>query len=312
MRILGCSDGSEQATRALALAGRLAAAHHAEVTLLGITENESEEPAVHAALRRALKEFQRQGIRAELVTKAGEPVAEIARKAQESPYDLVVIGAQRRGQGDVSIPPAKAYAIIEAVPGPVLVAVGEERGLRRILVGTRGGPRIEPALRFTGQIAQGGSATVTLLTVLPSLGGIHAGLTRREPDAEALLRSNSALARDLQAEKRRIEGFGVRTAVQVRHGLVVEEILKELKQGGHDLLVLGARPTPPSWRRYLLDDVTREIVYHADRPVLVVRGRAERPAWRDKLRRSISGLFAVFPRRRPPPAPGRQVPLSPA
>jgi nucleotide-binding universal stress UspA family protein len=301
MKLLGCSDGSEQATRALALAGRLAAAHRAEVTLLGITESEGQEAAVHDALRRALKDFQRQGINTELVTKSGEPVAEIAKKTRETKYDLVIIGAQRKGRGDVSMPPAKAYAIIEAVACPVLVAVGEGRGLQRILLGTRGGARIEPAVHFTGKIAQGVSAVVTLLTVLPSLGGIHAGLTRREPDAEALLRSNSALARDLQSEKRRIEGFGVRTAVRVRHGLVVEEILRELREGDHDLVALGACPTPPSWRRYLLDDVTREIVHRADRPVLVVRGRPELPPWQDWLWRSITHLFPVFRGKRPNP-----------
>ena len=82
--------------------------------------------------------------------------------------------------------------------------------------------------------------------------------------------------------------------MQVRHGLIVEEILRELKEGDHDLVVLGAFPTPPSWRRYLLDDVTREIVHRADRPVLVVRGPPELPPWQDRLWRLITRLVPAL------------------
>ncbi|MBV9490622.1 MAG: universal stress protein [Verrucomicrobia bacterium] len=287
MKVLACSDGSEHGTKALALAGRIAIANRAAVTVFGVTESEAQEETVYAGLRRALKDFERDGINVELVTKGGDPVEEIVKRTHETNYDLVVIGARRRATERGAILAAKAYRIIEAIEPPVLVAVGDDRELKRLLVCTQGGACIETAVQFTGQLARSLSATVTLLTVLPNLGGIHVGLLRREADAEALLRSNSALARDLRAEKRNLEASGVQVGVRLRYGLVTEEILKELVEGNHDLVVVGACPDPNAWRRYLIGNVTREVVHRADRPVLVVRSERAFLSVRQRIGRAI-------------------------
>jgi nucleotide-binding universal stress UspA family protein len=66
-----------------------------------------------------------------------------------------------------------------------------------------------------------------------------------------------------------LEPLGVQLQAKVRHGLVVEEILTEAKSGDYDLVVIGAHQSR-GWERYLLDDLARQIVQQADRPVLVV------------------------------------------
>jgi nucleotide-binding universal stress UspA family protein len=288
MKLLVCSDGSEPGSKVLALAGRIAIASRAEVTVFGVTGTEAQEETVYGGLRRAIKEYERNGLTVELVTRRGEPVAEIVKKTRETKYDLVVVGTQRKADERNVIPPAKAYAIIEEVEAPVLVVLGDDRQLARILVCSGGGPYIETAVSLTAQIARSLSAMVTLLTVLPNLGGLHARLVmRREADAEALLRSNSALARDLDAEKRSLEAFGVQVAVRLRYGLVADEILKELDEGDHGLVVVGVCPDPNGWRRYLIGNVTREIVHRADRPILVVRSKRPFPPVQQRIRRAI-------------------------
>ena len=140
---------------------------------------------------------------------------------------------------------------------------------------------------------------MTLLTVLPNLGGLHASLLmRREADAEALLRSNSALARDLGSEKRSLEASGVQVTVRLRYGLVADEILKEVDEGDHDLVVVGVCPDPNLLRRYLIGNVTREIVHRADRPILVVRGQRPGPPMRQRMRRAIIRMIRGVRRRR--------------
>jgi len=288
MKLLVCSDGSERGSKVLTLAGRIAIASRAEVTVFGVTGTEAQEETVYGGLRRAIKEYERNGLTVELVTRRGEPVAEIVKKTRETKYDLVVVGTQRKADERNVIPPTKAYAIIEEVEAPVLVVLGDDRQLARILVCTGGGPYIETALSLTAQIARSLPATVALLTVLPNLGGLHARLVmRREADAEALLRSNSALARDLDAEKRSLEAFGIQVAVRLRYGLVADEILKELDEGDHDLVVVGVCPDPNGWRRYLIGNVTREIVHRADRPILVVRSKRPFPPVQQRIRRAI-------------------------
>ena len=299
MKLLVCSDGSERGSRVLALAGRIAIATQAEITVFGVTGAEAQEETVYGGLRQAIRDYERNGLRAELVTRRGDPVTEIVKKTRETKYDLVVVGTQRQAAERNVIPPAKVYAIIEEVEPPVLVAIGDDRPLARILVCTGGGPYIETALSLTAQLARSLPATVTLLTVLPNLGGLHASLVmRREADAEALLRSNSALARDLDAEKRSLEASGIQVAVRLRYGLVADEILKELHEGDHDLVVVGVCADPNGWRRYLVGNVTREIVHRADRPILVVRGKQSSPPMRHRIRRAIVRMIRGVRRRR--------------
>jgi nucleotide-binding universal stress UspA family protein len=81
----------------------------------------------------------------------------------------------------------------------------------------------------------------------------------RTPEGELLLR-------DLQA----LERPGVRSRPKVRHGLVVDEILAEVRDGDYDLVVIGAY-RGAGWQRILLDDLAHQIVVQLERPVLVVR-----------------------------------------
>ena len=115
MKILICSDGSEQANQAIQFGGMIAGACQAETTLLGITEKPSEEDTVFEALRGGLQILKQVQVNAEMISKAGEPIEEIVRRTQETKYDLVVIGAARKGTRGPFLMSAKAYKIIKAV-----------------------------------------------------------------------------------------------------------------------------------------------------------------------------------------------------
>ncbi len=67
-----------------------------------------------------------------------------------------------------------------------------------------------------------------------------------------------------------LEEHDVQPHVIVRHGWVVDEIADEARQGDYGLVVIGAHRTE-GWRRFLLDDLARQIILQCDRPVLVVK-----------------------------------------
>src|SRR5689334_21486798 len=96
MKILICSDGSGQAERAVRLGAAIAAGCRAEVTLLGIMETAGQSEGLLESLRRGQAGLQEKGVRAELITKAGDPVEEIVSRTKETEFDLVVIGAVRK------------------------------------------------------------------------------------------------------------------------------------------------------------------------------------------------------------------------
>ena len=69
MKILICSDGSEQAERALRVGALIAAGCAAEVTLLGIMETAGKSEALLESLTRGQALLEDKKIHAELITK---------------------------------------------------------------------------------------------------------------------------------------------------------------------------------------------------------------------------------------------------
>src|ERR1051325_6397681 len=130
--MLACTDGSEQAERAVRMAGELAVACEANVTLLGIKESSGKSDLIMAALTRAQQVLESQKIPAEIVTKTGDPIEEIVRRTEESTYDLVVIGAARKGHRGPFSMSTKAYKIVKLIKPPVLIVMGMPTPLKRI------------------------------------------------------------------------------------------------------------------------------------------------------------------------------------
>ena len=131
MKILICSDGSSQAENAIRFGGLIAEACRAEATIFGITEKAEDEDRVFESLRRGQQLLKERGVRAELITKAGDPIEEIVKRTEETAYDLVVIGASRKGTRGPFLMSAKAYKIIKAASPPVLVVIGNKSSLKR-------------------------------------------------------------------------------------------------------------------------------------------------------------------------------------
>jgi nucleotide-binding universal stress UspA family protein len=290
MKILVCSDGSERTRRALASAAIIANATKAEVTIIGVTEIEQGERRLFEALREEAKVFREPDVKLEIVTKFGDPVAEIIRRTQEAIYDLVVIGVERRGAQGFFLPSAKGYSIAEAIAPPVLVVPVARPAMKRILICSGGGTYIDNAVRFTSKIAKKLSAEVTLLNVTPQPPAMHVTIFRRQEDVDALLKSGSALARNLQTEKEILERSGVHAVVKIRHGIVIDQILAEVEQSDSDLVVVGSWPVRDAWRNYAIGNVTRDIVNSTDRPVLVIRSDKEPASLADRLRSIIKKL----------------------
>jgi nucleotide-binding universal stress UspA family protein len=288
MKLLICTDGSAQAENAVRFGGMIAGKSQAEVTILAITEKTGEEDAIFESLRRAQQILKDHGVNAEVITKAGEPIEEIVKRADETTYDLVVIGAVRKGTRGPFLMSAKAYKIIKAVAPPVLVVIGDRETIKRILICSGGEKYIDRAVQFSGAIARAAGASVTLFHVMAEPPAVYTDLIKMEEDVNLLLHSSSGLGENLRREKESLEGMGVTAEVRLRHGLVISEVFKEIRRGDYDLVVTGSSPESGNLRSYIMGNITREIVNRAECPVLVVRG-GEEPGG---ITRSLKGFFS--------------------
>ena len=282
MKLLICSDGSEQADRAIRLGAAIAAGAQAEVTLFGIIESPGKSSSILDSLQRWQAVLVDKKIRAELITKPGDPITEIVKRTEADTYDLVIVGAVRKEKQGLFKVSSKSYKIIKEVAPPVLSVAGEITTIKRALI-CSGGKYSESAVRLTGQLGVALGATATLLHVMPEPPAIYAGLARMAETADEVLNSSSELGLTLRQERDFLIAAGVAAEVRLRQGPVLEGILREIHSGNYDLVVTGSALSR-SLRTYVLGDISREIVNHSNCAVLVVRSQEKFSKARKRFR----------------------------
>jgi nucleotide-binding universal stress UspA family protein len=291
MKILICSDGMPPSEKVIELAGLLASPLQAEITLLGIAEKSSDERPLHEALEKQAQSLRSQNAQPDVVVRAGEPVRQILNQTSQTSYDLVLVGARWTGATGNYWRSEKTYEVIKAIQPPVLVAIGKRKQLKRFLVCTGGKEFIERAVQFTGEIAAALGASVTLLHVMAEPPAIYVNLVQLEENVDQLLESKSELGINLLREKRELEHLGVPAEVRLRHGIVIDQVFEEVRAGDYDLIVTGTSQARGLLGHYIMGDLTRTILNHADCPVLVARAGPPKPGrtfWK-----AVKGLFGA-------------------
>jgi nucleotide-binding universal stress UspA family protein len=179
--------------------------------------------------------------------------------------------------------------VVEHAPCPVIVAKGKIGPIQRILLCDSGSddPSVglpSASLRTSGagpsvlrrfaeipvDLLEGASEIVVLHVMSQISAGPGVKGKQLRSAADELLEERAPEGELLQRDTKMLERLGLRAHAKVRHGLVVEEIQKEVQSGDYDLVVIGAY-RGRGWQRILLDDLAHRLVVELDRPVLVVR-----------------------------------------
>lgn len=271
MKILICSDGTPAAESAIRITGLLAGSLKAETKLLGIAEKSKDEQPLREALQKNAQSLRALGIAPEIIVQAGEPILRILDETTKTNYDLVIIGARWTGTTGPHWRSQRTYEVIKAISPPVLVAIGECNELKRFLVCTGGREFIEQAVQLSGKIAAAVGASITLLHVMAEPPAIYADLVNLEEDVDQLLESKSELGLNLRQQKKDLEHMNVATEVHVRHGIVIDQVFGEARDGDYDLIVTGTSRARGLLRHYIMGDLTRSILNRANCPVLIAR-----------------------------------------
>ncbi len=289
MKFLICSDGTPPTEAAIQLGRLLAEPLKAQIALLGIAETSSDEQSLREALQKQAGLLDGRGISLDIIVQSGEPVRQIVDQTSKNRYDLVVIGARWTGATGHHWRSEKTYEVIKSIQPPVLVAIGECKKLKRFLVCTGGKEFIEQAVQFTGKLAAAVNASVTLLHVMAEPPAMYADLVRLEENVEQLLESKSELGTNLRRQKRELEKLGVSAEVLLRHGIVINQVFEEAREGDYDLIVTGTSQARGLLRHYIMGDLTRSILNRANVPVLVARAGPPKPV--QTLWRAVREMF---------------------
>jgi nucleotide-binding universal stress UspA family protein len=271
MRMLMCTDGSRCAAEALRLGALIAREASDQVTLLGVIEHPEEERRVVRMLQRTSNILCDDVPHIETLIRRGNAAEEILEETEQSHYDLVVVGSRGRRGVTRFLLGSTAARLARYCPAPVLIAKGRRRNLKKILVCTGGSEAGEKDTLLAGGIAALTGASVTVLHVMSQLAlGPDVDVSDLESSSGALLRSDCREGVHLRKDLQILKDLSVSGEAKVRHGLVIDEILTESREGDYDLIVTGAH-VARGIQRFMLTDTTEQIVLGSDRSVLVVR-----------------------------------------
>lgn len=281
MRILVASDGSECAREAALYAYHFARPAQAEVVLLGVAEKPQTEPILRSALDALCEEITQQGIgECTVKVRHGEPYLQILGETEERFYHLTLVGARGHRHLLPFAVGGTTMRLAQHIRSPLLVVTRARPAIRKMLICTSGEQPAENNAMVGGALAALTGAEVTVLHVMSQVPlTLDAKVEDLERSATELIASGAREGLHLQHLLEILEAQGVeraRSTPKVRHGLVVDEILNEVREGDYDLIVLGARPVSEGqswwqWRALFLENIPNHILTRTRRPVLVVR-----------------------------------------
>ncbi len=266
MRVLMCTDGSKQADDAIRFGHLLTNNLDCTITVLGVVEHSYEKAKIEASLASA-KEMLKD-IPIETKMRMGYADEEIVKESEEG-YDLIIIGSVGgRGVARFLMGPT-ASKVVKYARTSVLVVRGKGAKISKILICTGGGERGEEDIKYGGKIARAIGADVNILHCMSQIPILDIEEREKKILPESL-EEDTREARHLRNGLRILGELGVKANAKLRYGLVEDEVFKEAKEGGYDLLVIGAHATL-GLSKYLLGDIAGRIVEHAEIPVLVVK-----------------------------------------
>ncbi|MBN1304402.1 MAG: universal stress protein [Anaerolineales bacterium] len=274
MKIMLCTDGSVHAQGALRFGSMIARYSQAPATLVGVLKKPYNQTfSLISALNEGLVLLEG-APKPSIQVCHGDVAREILTLAERNNFNLVVIGAcERRGVKRYFLD-AVTERIARCAATSVLIARCTHPEIKRVLLCTIGARINSRIIGIGGRVAQLAGASATLL---------HVSCRRIADPAASLYFNRDHVQTDRVVSAQRmgklgilrqaaeyLEAQGVQAQTHLRQGYAADEILAEADQGDYDLVVVGVNSTGGGMK-YVLDDITHQLMIEITRPLLIVR-----------------------------------------
>lgn len=202
----------------------------------------------------------------------GKFADQVLQELKNNAYDLLILH-WRKSPSPLPFPTADPITqIVDHAPCSTLILKDLPKPVRRILFCDSGSEKTKGLLDFLVKLidAQSIKQEVTVLHVMSQMAagpGIPGKDLRSE--AEQLINKKKPEGKLLEKDIKTLLKAGFITQPKVRHGLVVDEILAEVREGEYDLVVIGSHQ-PGKGRALLLDNIAKKITRDINCSLLVV------------------------------------------
>lgn len=212
----------------------------------------------------------RQEQKAELKVLAGDVEQEILAELEERPYKLIILGTALTR---VELSPTQlTRRLADKANISVLILRRPPETIRDLLICTGGQPQSIPAIEWGIQIAKATGAKTTFLHVVSSPPAMYTGLNALEEGIQDILERDSPLGKHLRATASMAEEAGIEADMELRHGVVAEEILRACDVKPYDLVIIGAPAPGALLDRLVLGRVGPQLLASNPHSTLIARG----------------------------------------
>jgi len=269
MRTLICIRQFPHSKDTLRLGSLVAKIEDATIILMTVVDDDTEFPQAEAGLVEARSFLNRPG--AAIKVRKGNARTEILKESQENEYDLIVLGAHVvAGFLDTFLGTITGKVADKATTS-VMVARDCKPELKRILVSV-GGKKLNRKLIETGaNLAKAAGAALTALHVTAPVPAMYTGLEGMEETLEEMLQTDTPIAQHLRWIAKYLADRGVESEIEIRHGAIADEIVREAIKGEHDLIVLGASAFEGPLQSLMTEKISPRVVDKAPCSVFVVK-----------------------------------------
>ncbi len=205
----------------------------------------------------------------------GDLVEAVLREIQQMPEAMLVISDKYRPVWRRWVRFGRFRRLQASLSSPILRVRDVCWPPQNIIVCSGGLPYTIPVERLATRLARAAGASLTFLHVVEPVMLDYPLAREIHSHWERLLQTDTPQARHLKQALDFAEQNDVKARVVVRHGLILHEILDEIRSGGYDLVGMGSTYSSTSLSRLFRPDVTALVSAAVNCPLLTQRGSAE-------------------------------------
>ncbi len=240
------------------------------VKVLGVCESDDKDHPVAALVDEMLPSIRSAGIPFQVEYLNGQAEELVNRSVQQAGA-MVVLGPLGR-------PPLRRFFMgrtfryfMEDLITPILYVPKSRLPVRKILICMGGLGYAINVFHEALAIAVSLKASLTFLHVVEPITLDYPLAHEVEDHWQELLTTNTPQGNILRQVLKESQELEIQSAVRVRHGHIVPEILNEIELENYDLVCMGSMYSSHSLRHFALPNITAEIAETAGCPILTVR-----------------------------------------
>lgn len=197
----------------------------------------------------------------------------IQKQLNHEHYQLIILGATK-GSADRPITQL-ARRLASTLADSVLVLRNPPEKITKILICTGGHSASNMVIDTGIRLASRLGASATILHVVSGTPSMYAGLGAFEESLEQVMKRETPLAEHLRGAAARANAAVIDSRIELRHGMVTEEILRASDVDHYDLTVMGSHEPQHFFKRLTIGRISPQLISSIQNSILIVRLQPE-------------------------------------